>query len=60
MPVNCLNSSGVESICVLKATHNTGTSRRGFVKVESICVLKATHNKRENVNVKKWLKVFVF
>ena len=34
----------VESICVLKATHNGGRLLPRRRKVESICVLKATHN----------------
>ena len=37
-------STMVESICVLKATHNARHARRDRDEVESICVLKATHN----------------
>ena len=36
----------VESICVLKATHNNATPEVALVIVESICVLKATHNSK--------------
>ena len=40
----CVRYAAVESICVLKATHNEARAREAVEPVESICVLKATHN----------------